>query len=64
MEARRPPDKVQCMRSGEIFPRERLAELQPGRVYTSNVCPVCGFSRGDGVYTPCTVFQNVDVDVT
>ena len=57
-----PPPKVQCIRSGRIFLREQMS-LIGDEPRDLDACPACG-QRVQGTYTPCTTFQNVDVDVT
>jgi hypothetical protein len=59
---RTPPTKVQCLRSGRIFPRSQI-DLIPGVASEASTCPACGFGV-QGVYTPCTNFQDLNVDVT
>ncbi len=59
---RTPPTKVQCIRSGKIFPKSQL-DLIEDKAYDTSECPACGFARS-GAYIPCRTFQNVDVDVS
>lgn len=50
------------MRSGAIFAKTQQASIED-KPYTTNVCPVCAY-RTHAVYTPCRIFQDVDVDAT
>ncbi len=59
---RTPPTKVQCLRSGRIFLRDQLG-LIGDDVREVDSCPACG-QAVRGTYAPCTLFQDVDVDVT